>query len=53
MASLCVRAWSAAVAARGAKYCFFKHLRTITAYLVFPSWQALLEAIADPKAKPL
>lgn len=41
------------MAARGAKYCFFKHLRTITAYLVFPSWQALLEAIADPKAKPL
>jgi hypothetical protein len=52
VANLCVRAWSTAVAARGAKYRFFEHLRTITAYIVFPSWQALLEAITDPKARP-
>jgi hypothetical protein len=52
VANLCVRAWSAAVAARGAKYRFFEHLRTITAYIVFPNWQALLEAITDPKARP-
>jgi tRNA A37 threonylcarbamoyladenosine modification protein TsaB len=52
VANLCVRAWSTAVAARGAKYRFFEHLRTITAYIVFPCWQALLEAITDPKARP-
>ena len=52
VANLCVRAWSTAAAARGAKYRFFEHLRTITAYIVFPSWQALLEAITDPKARP-
>jgi hypothetical protein len=29
---------------------FFEHLRTITAYIVFPNWQSLLGAIA--KARP-
>ena len=52
VANLCVLAWRTAVATRGAKYRFFEHLRTITAYIVFPSWQALLEAITDPKARP-
>lgn len=45
-------AWRNAVAARGASYRFFEHLRTITAYIVFPSWHSLLTAIADPKARP-
>ena len=52
IANLCVRAWSTAVAARGAKYRFFEHLRTITAYIVFPNWYSLLTTIADPKARP-
>ena len=52
VAYLCVRAWGNAVAARGAKYRFFEHLRTVTAYIVFPNWQALLEAITNPKARP-
>lgn len=45
-------AWRSAVAARGASYRFFEHLRTITAYVVFPDWHSLLTAIADPKARP-
>ncbi len=45
-------AWRNAVAARGATYRFFEHLRTITAYIVFPSWNDLLAAIADPNAPP-
>ena len=45
-------AWRTAVAARGASYRFFEHLRTITAYIVFPDWDALLTTIADPKARP-
>jgi hypothetical protein len=52
VANLCVLAWRTAVATRGAKYRFFEHLRTITAYIVFPNWHSLLTAIADPKAQP-
>src|SRR4051795_1639153 len=52
VANLCVLAWRTAVATRGAKYRFFEHLRTITAYIVFPNWYSLLTAIADPKAQP-
>lgn len=53
VARLCVLAWRDALAARGATYRFFEHLRTITAYIVFPDWLALLNAITDPKARPL
>ena len=52
VANLCVLAWRTAVAARGARYRFFEHLRTITTYIVFPNWHSLLTAIADPKAQP-
>ena len=52
IAQLCVLAWRTAVAARGARYRFFEHLRTITAYIVFADWPHLLHAIADPKARP-
>jgi hypothetical protein len=52
VANLAVLAWRNAVAARGTKRGFFEHLRTITAYIVFSSWEHLLEAIADPKAQP-
>jgi hypothetical protein len=52
IAQLCVLAWRTALAARGARYRFFEHLRTITAYIVFADWPHLLHAIADPKARP-
>ena len=52
VANLAVLAWRAAYAARGPRYSFFEHLRTITAYVVFPDWKNLLQAIADPKARP-
>jgi hypothetical protein len=52
VAQLCVLAWRTALAARGARYRFFEHLRTITAYIVFDDWPHLLNAIADPKARP-
>ena len=51
VANLCVLAWRTAVAARGARDRFFEHLRTITAYIVFPDWQSLLDAVTDPKAR--
>jgi hypothetical protein len=52
VSQLCVLAWRNAMAARGARYRFFEHLRTITAYIVFKDWTHLLQAIADPKARP-
>jgi hypothetical protein len=52
VAQIAVLAWSNAVTARGASYRFFEHLRTITAYVIFPDWHALLSAIANPKARP-
>src|ERR1700738_237547 len=52
VAQLCVLAWRTALAARGARYRFFEHLRTITAYIVFHDWPHLLQSIADPKARP-
>jgi hypothetical protein len=52
VSQLCVLAWRTALAARGARYRFFEHLRTITAYIVFSDWPHLLSAIADPKARP-
>ena len=51
VANLCVLAWRTALAARGARYRFFEHLRTITAYIVFDDWPHLLRSIADPKAR--
>jgi hypothetical protein len=52
VSQLCVLAWRNAMTARGARYRFFEHLRTITAYIVFSDWTQLLQAIADPKARP-
>jgi hypothetical protein len=52
VASLAVLAWRNAVQARGPSYSFFEHLRTITAYIVFPDWDNLLAAIEDPKRRP-
>jgi hypothetical protein len=52
VSQLCVLAWRNAMAALGARYRFFEHLRTITVYIVFADWQHLLQSIADPKARP-
>jgi hypothetical protein len=52
VSQLCVLAWRTATAAKGPRYRFFEHLRTITAYIVFNDWPHLLHAITDPKARP-
>ena len=52
VASLAVLAWRDAVAAKGARYRFFEHLRTITAYIVFKDWPHLLRSIAEAAIRP-
>ena len=44
--------WQEARRAKGARKRFFEHLRTITAYLVFPSWHALLNTLIACKPPP-
>jgi len=51
-ARLAVLAWREAVTARGAAYRFFEHLRTITVYVVFESWDHLLRSIAAAAIRP-
>ncbi len=31
---------------------FFEHIRTITAYLVFPDWTTLMQTLIDSKPPP-
>jgi hypothetical protein len=52
VAALAVSAWRAAVAAKGATYRFFEHLRTITTYVVFEDWAHLLRSIAEATIRP-
>jgi hypothetical protein len=51
-AYLAVLAWQAAVIARGPRYRFFEHLRTITTYVVFQDWDHLLRSIAAAAIRP-
>ena len=51
-AYLGVLAWRAAVAAGGARYRFFEHLRTVTIYVIFETWSHLLESIAAADLRP-
>ena len=51
-ARLAVLAWREAVAARGATYRFFEHLRTVTIYVVFQDWDHLLRSIAAAAIRP-
>ena len=51
-AYLAVLAWRAAVIARGPRYRFFEHLRTITTYVVFQDWDHLLQSIAAAAIRP-
>jgi hypothetical protein len=51
-ARLAVLAWRKAVIARGATYRFFEHLRTVTAYVVFETWDHLLRSIEAAAVRP-
>jgi hypothetical protein len=51
-ARLAVLAWREAVIASGATYRFFEHLRTVTAYVVFETWDHLLRSIAAAAVRP-
>jgi hypothetical protein len=51
-ARLAVLAWKAAMQTAGAVYRFFEHLRIITAYVVFQSWDNLLRSIAHAAIRP-
>lgn len=44
--------WSAAREAKRARKRFFKHIRTITAYLVFPDWDTLMTTLIKSKPPP-
>ncbi len=44
--------WSDARTAKRARKRFFEHLRTITAYLVFPNWDTLMQTLIDSKPPP-
>jgi len=44
--------WHEARLAKRARKRFFEHIRTITAYLVFPSWETLMQTLIDSKPPP-
>ncbi len=44
--------WAAARQAKRARKRFFEHIRTITAYLVFSSWRALMKTLIASKPPP-
>ena len=44
--------WTRARTAKRARTRFFEHIRTITAYLVFPDWRTLMQTMIDSKPPP-
>jgi hypothetical protein len=54
VADLTYDLWSQAINKAGARSRFFEHLRSITVFLVFPSWHSLLTtlAFAKPPSQP-
>jgi hypothetical protein len=44
--------WVKAREAKRARKRFFEHIRTITAYLVFPGWRTLMTTLIDSKPPP-
>ena len=44
--------WIDARTAKRARKRFFEHIRTITAYLVFPDWQTLMQTLIDSRPPP-
>jgi hypothetical protein len=49
---LAIPLWRAAAEAIGTRKRFFEHLRSITVFLVFPSWGDLLETLAFVRPSP-
>ena len=47
-----VHVWRQAMAARGPRYNFFEHLRTVTSYVVFEGWDHLLRSIEAAAVRP-
>ena len=45
-AELADQAWSLALKASGARIRFFNHLRALTVFILFPSWDELLKTLA-------
>lgn len=52
-AELADQTWNAALTAAGARTRFFNHLRSLTAYILFPSWKVLLETLAFKIPPPI
>jgi hypothetical protein len=52
-AELADEAWKTAMAAAGARARFFNHLRSLTVYILFPSWHVLLDTLAFKAPPPL
>ncbi len=44
--------WVEARTAKRARHRFFEHIRTITAYLVFPDWHTLMQTLIESKPPP-
>jgi len=44
--------WINARTAKRARTRFFEHIRTITAYLVFPDWKTLMQTLIDSRPPP-
>lgn len=44
--------WQAARAAKGSRRRFFEHVRTLAAYLVFPSWRIFMQTLITAKPPP-
>jgi hypothetical protein len=44
--------WISARQAKRARRRFFEHIRTITAYLIFPSWETLMTTLIDSRPPP-
>ena len=44
--------WIHARQAKRARKRFFEHIRTITAYLIFPSWDVLMTTLIDSRPPP-
>ena len=51
-AELADEAWNLALKASGARIRFFNHLRSLTVFILFPSWEDLLKTLAFQPMQP-
>ena len=51
-AELADEAWNLALKASGARIRFFNHLRSLTVFILFPSWEDLLKTLAFQPIQP-